>query len=219
MQYAKNFGSITRQEQEKLKRSSILVVGAGAIGELVIEGFARMGVGKLIVLDKDYIKHVDIVNHTFSMSNNIGKEKIHVAREVVKKINPEINFNGLHCDLDIESMDLIIDCSDDLDTKKYLKQKSRKLQVPLITQVTGNLEAIIFSINCEEDFFEENLKLNIKKLDYESESIFFLSSMVASIQLCEGTKILLEDKKNSFYEEIFLDLKTGNMKRNALNLD
>lgn len=76
---------VTNEEQEKFKNATITVIGCGGIGGLTIEMLARMGVGNLILVDKDEFDISNLNRQTLSSVENIGQKnpKLH-ARKLKK---------------------------------------------------------------------------------------------------------------------------------------
>jgi len=93
--FSKNIGAITRDEQETLRNSHVLVAGCGGIGAITVELLARSGVGKLTVADGDSYEISNLNRQIFSTQEDIGKKKVEVAEKFIKKINSEIEFNAM----------------------------------------------------------------------------------------------------------------------------
>ena len=53
--YHRNLGVVSPSEQVKLLQSKVAIIGAGGLGGTVLELLARIGIGKLIIADKDII--------------------------------------------------------------------------------------------------------------------------------------------------------------------
>ena len=75
---------------EKLKKSTIMVVGCGAVGSFAIEALARTGIGHIIVVDFDVVEESNINRQLFALESTIGMNKVHVAMARVRDINPDI---------------------------------------------------------------------------------------------------------------------------------
>ena len=80
-------------DMDLLKNSHIVIIGAGGSYSL-ITSLARMGIGKLTVLDFDTVEETNIVRQGFKFSD-IGKFKVDALAKEVKSINPEVEYIGV----------------------------------------------------------------------------------------------------------------------------
>lgn len=76
--------------QQKLKRASVLVVGAGGLGSPVIQYLAAAGVGTLGVVDFDTIDKSNLQRQILFSTADVGQFKADVACERASSLNPEI---------------------------------------------------------------------------------------------------------------------------------
>ena len=51
--YARNYGVVTHEEQQKLTNAKVTVIGAGGVGGITLISLARMGFGNIQVVDMD----------------------------------------------------------------------------------------------------------------------------------------------------------------------
>ena len=92
--YHRNLGVISPAEQVKLLQSKIAIIGAGGLGGTVLELLARMGIGELIIVDKDVMGDSNLNRQILSTENNLGKSKTEIAVKRVKEINSSIEITG-----------------------------------------------------------------------------------------------------------------------------
>ena len=78
----------------KLKKSTVMVVGCGAVGSFAIEALSRSGVGHIIVIDFDKIEESNINRQLFAINSTIGKSKVDVATVRIHDINPNIKVKA-----------------------------------------------------------------------------------------------------------------------------
>lgn len=110
--------------QEKLLRSSVLIVGAGGLGSPAAFYLAAAGVGRLGIVDKDAVELTNLQRQILHRPKNIGRRKTESAAEMIGEFNPDIkvemidsmfaNDNAL--DL-VSSYDFILDGTDNFETK------------------------------------------------------------------------------------------------------
>lgn len=81
---------ITWWDQERLKNATILVVGAGAIGNELIKNLALLGIGRLLIIDMDTIENSNLTRSVLFRQTDVGRNKAEVAAERAMEINPDI---------------------------------------------------------------------------------------------------------------------------------
>ena len=128
---------------EKLKNTTVLVVGLGGVGGHALESIVRSGIGKVIIVDNDIVDITNLNRQIIANINNIGKNKVDVAHTHIKSINTDIkvikikefitkeNINILF----EEKVDYIIDACDTIETKKELIRQSIKRNIKLISSM------------------------------------------------------------------------------------
>lgn len=125
---------------EKLKKSTVMVVGCGAVGSFAIEALARTGVGHLVVVDFDTVEESNINRQLFALTSTVGVAKVDVAAARVRDINPDVVVDALNMrwdensDVDIVP-DFVIDAIDSVESKVALYRWAHKHNVPLITSM------------------------------------------------------------------------------------
>lgn len=72
---------------EKLKNSTVVVVGIGGVGSFTVEALARASVSKLILIDDDNVCLTNINRQIHADFNSIGRAKVEVMKERVMAIN------------------------------------------------------------------------------------------------------------------------------------
>jgi molybdopterin/thiamine biosynthesis adenylyltransferase len=76
-------------DQEELSISSVIVVGAGAIGNEVIKNLCLLGLGNIHVIDFDKIEIHNLTRSVLFNENHIGRYKAEVAAEIGRQLSPE----------------------------------------------------------------------------------------------------------------------------------
>lgn len=125
---------------EKLKKSTVMVVGCGAVGSFAIEALARTGVGRIVVVDFDVVEESNINRQLFALESTVGRPKVDIAVARIRDINPDIVVEALnmrwdeHSDVDIVP-DFIIDAIDSVESKVALYKWAVVHNVSLITSM------------------------------------------------------------------------------------
>ena len=83
---------IKKENINKLQNSNIVLFGLGGVGSYVAEGLIRAGIGNISIIDKDIVDVTNINRQLIADITTIGKSKVDVMEERLKKINPEVNI-------------------------------------------------------------------------------------------------------------------------------
>lgn len=135
------YKNIGRDGQRLLGEKTAVIVGLGALGSLSSEMLARAGIGKLILVDRDYVEVTNLQRQTLYTEQDAAaqKPKAAAAHEQLSKINSSIDIEShiAHCDaVLLESLakdaDIIIDGTDNFDTRMLINDASFKLGIPWI---------------------------------------------------------------------------------------
>lgn len=113
---------------DKIKKSTVLVVGLGGVGGYAVEALVRSGVGNLIIVDYDTIDISNLNRQIITNTNNIGKLKTEEMRKRIISINPEARVDVVNVKLDSDNLeeifkykfDALIDCCDTIVVKEGL---------------------------------------------------------------------------------------------------
>ena len=106
----------------KLNKSTVMVVGCGAVGSFAIEALARSGIGHLILIDFDKVEESNINRQLFALDSTVGKNKVEIARQRILDINPDIIvdiyniFFDENIDIDVKP-NFVIDAIDTVQSK------------------------------------------------------------------------------------------------------
>ena len=105
--------------QQKLKESSVLVIGAGGLGTPASVYLAAAGVGRIGVVDEDVVEKSNLHRQTIYTEEDIGKLKAVVAAERLQSVNPHIKVEPHKVRLSssnaldiMRDYDVVIDCTD-----------------------------------------------------------------------------------------------------------
>ena len=119
---------ITKEAQEKLFASRVLVMGAGGLGSGVIMNLA-LGVGQIKIIDGDILEESNLNRQIIHKYKNIGRAKVISAKDWVQEFNPDIKveldkirINELNYFNIIQGYDIIVDCFDSYESKYMLNE-------------------------------------------------------------------------------------------------
>ncbi len=126
--------------QRKLKESKVLVIGAGGLGSPALLYLAGAGVGVIGVVDDDMVDGSNLQRQIIHADQRIGMPKVFSAETAMRALNPFIEVRPYHRRLTeadagtlFADYDLILDGTDNFDTRYMVNRIAAKLGKPLIT--------------------------------------------------------------------------------------
>ena len=125
----------------KIKNSNVCIVGIGGVGSFVLEALARVGVGKITIIDKDVVDITNINRQLIATEKNIGKSKVDEAKKRINQINSEIKITAIQTFVDENNVDkyitkdydYVIDAIDSVNSKICIIQKCKELGINIIS--------------------------------------------------------------------------------------
>ncbi len=137
--FFRNFSIFTREEQEKIRRGRVLIVGCGGIGGTVAVILARSGVEHFTLLEFDRYDLSNMNRQIGCFAETIGRNKAEVIRELILRINPQADvkvFSEMLTHSQIASLmpdvDLVFPAADDLAFSVFLFRDARRLGKPAL---------------------------------------------------------------------------------------
>ncbi|MEO9574837.1 MAG: molybdopterin-synthase adenylyltransferase MoeB [Lentilitoribacter sp.] len=126
--------------QKALKDARILVVGAGGLGSPVLQYLAGTGVGTIGVIDDDVVENTNLQRQVIHRDAQIGKPKVFSAQAAMEAQNPFVTVRPYHRRLNTEIVDellgdydLVIDGTDNFDTRYLVNAAAVRAGIPLIS--------------------------------------------------------------------------------------
>ncbi len=137
--YQRNLGTVGWEGQSKLRRATVAVVGAGGLGGWIIEGLARMGVGKLIVIDADVVEENNLNRQLLATEASLGQPKTELAVARVAEVNAATEVIAHHTwanadnfvDL-LATAEVVVDALDTLPARFELQHAAARLHIPFV---------------------------------------------------------------------------------------
>ena len=133
-------------DQERLKNATIMVVGAGAIGNRLIKNLALLGIGKILVFDMDAIENTNLTRSVLYRRKDVGRYKAEVAAERAMEMNPDVKAKAFISNIidDVglgvfRRMDVVLGGLDNREARLSINQSCYKVNKPWID---GAIEAL-----------------------------------------------------------------------------
>ena len=133
-------------EQERLTNATIMVVGAGAIGNELIKNLTLLGIGRILIFDMDSIESTNLTRSVLFRAKDVGRYKAEVAAERVREMNPDVKtkafVNNIIDDVGLgvfRRMDVVLGGLDNREARLSINQSCYHVNVPWID---GAIEAL-----------------------------------------------------------------------------
>lgn len=143
--------------QQKLKKASMLVVGAGGLGAPALLYLAAAGVGRLVVVDDDIVSLSNLQRQVIHTTETIGRPKTESAGALVAALNPHVVFEGVNARITannamelVSSVDVVIDGSDNFSTRYLVSDACALAGRPLVTAALGRFDATVTTLRPHE---------------------------------------------------------------------
>jgi molybdopterin-synthase adenylyltransferase len=144
--------------QERLGRARVLLVGCGALGTVIAEQLVRAGVGMLRIVDRDVVELSNLQRQTLFDESDAteGVPKAIAAQRRLRRINSEVTIEGVVADFfagnaeEFGDCDLILDGTDNVETRYLINDLSVKSGVPWIYGACVGTEGRVMSVRTPE---------------------------------------------------------------------
>ncbi len=204
-----------------LKSKRVAVIGAGGLGCPVLASLAAAGIGHLTVVDFDRVEISNLHRQFLYTPADIGEKKSTVAAKRIAQMNPFIQikavdqrFNAMNgLDL-IEKCDLVLDCTDNLETKFAIHDLCMSKSIPLISASIYRFEGQIRTFDRMQEW--GCLRCQFKETPSDEaigncNDFGVLGASVnamGSLQAGEAIRFLIHARNASSKETIYFDLNS-----------
>ncbi len=126
----------TQEHQDLLKNTKLLMVGAGGLGAPALPYLAGAGIGHITIVDDDVVDISNLHRQTIFKTSDAGKNKAELTAAYLRELNPEIKITAvlqrLNVGDDIDGFDIILDGTDNFESKQLLNELSIRSKTPLV---------------------------------------------------------------------------------------
>lgn len=124
-----------------LSSKKVIIFGVGGVGGYALEGLVRSNVGHIAIVDADDVDITNINRQIIATSLTIGRDKVDVAEERAKSINPNIvveKYKHFYLPedkggIDLSKYDYIVDCIDTIKAKIDIIVEADRLSIPVVS--------------------------------------------------------------------------------------
>ncbi len=198
------FSQIGKSGQEKLISSRVLLVGCGALGASHAEMLARAGVGKLRIVDRDFVEFTNLQRQTLYSESDAKDRfpKAIAARNRISEINSEIEVEAIVADVNknnieslVENCNLVIDGTDNFQVRYLVNDACVKLSKTWIYGAAVSSYGTTMTIipqetPCLRCIFEEIPDAGSSPTCDTAGVIMPIISTISAVQVSEALKIL-----------------------------
>mgnify|MGYP001030510291 FL=1 len=177
-------GIIDKKEQLDILNTSVTVIGCGGIGGATTEMLARMGVGKLKIVDKDVFEVSNINRQLMSNLKSIGTSKTQATKERLQSINPNIEVEAFNTELNDKNVteiltgsQVVIDALDNILTRIIVGRSAEALDIPFIHGAIHGTMGQVTVFNNSTPSYEELFKLPSQGKELTEEIISQISNL------------------------------------------
>lgn len=137
--YERSIGTVGVKGQIRLLESTAGVIGAGGLGGFVLELLARMGVGRLVVVDGDTFSDSNLNRQLLATEENLGIPKVEAAVTRIASVNAAVAVEAHQCRGDggnlptiFAGCDIVLDCLDNLSSRFALEKVCAGLNLIMV---------------------------------------------------------------------------------------
>ena len=146
-------GEIGQKGQEKLKRSRVLIAGAGGLGSPVAIYLTAAGIGMIRMVDHDHVTLSNLNRQVLHWEEDIGRRKVDSARAKLRHLNREVEFEGLAETITesnvsklVTGCDVIVDAMDNIPTRYILNRCAIERHIPFFHGAVNGFEGRVMTI-------------------------------------------------------------------------
>ena len=139
--------------QQKLKAARVLVVGAGGLGAPLLQYLAAAGIGELGIVDDDTVSLSNLQRQVLYGTADIGRPKALAAADAIARLNPHVKATPLETRATAKNVaslvagwSLVLDGSDNFDTRYAVSDACFFAGIPLITGAVGTFDASLTTL-------------------------------------------------------------------------
>lgn len=143
---------IGERGQQKILDASALIIGMGGLGSPASLYLAAAGIGRLVISDYDVVEESNLQRQIIHTSASVGELKVDSAKRGIEALNPDCEVDSINYQIDgdelkavIDSVDIVLDCSDNFPTRFEVNRCCVEGDTPLVSGAAIRLEGQIMN--------------------------------------------------------------------------
>jgi molybdopterin-synthase adenylyltransferase len=136
--------------QDRLRSASVLVVGAGALGNEVMKNLALLGLGTIYLVDFDTVEPSNLSRSVLFRESDAGRPKAMMAAQRARELNPEVTIIPIHGNVIVDiglglfhDVDLVIGCLDNREARLWVNRQCWKTGTPWIDAGIQEIQGVV----------------------------------------------------------------------------
>jgi adenylyltransferase/sulfurtransferase len=225
--------NIGEEGQKTLLKSKIAIIGCGALGTVVANNLVRAGVGKISIIDRDFVELNNLQRQILFDEDDIGIPKAVAAAEKLKRVNSDVEIEAMVKDLNhmnaekiMSGVDLVLDGTDNMQTRFLINDVCVKSKIPWIYTAAVGTYGMMMTIvpgrtPCFRCFLPDIPEPGSLPTCDTAGVLNTIPAIIASIESTEAMKILLGKKITTNRESnlIFYDVWSNIFEKIAVMRD
>jgi molybdopterin/thiamine biosynthesis adenylyltransferase len=143
----------TGEIQERLSGSTAIVIGAGALGSPAATYLACAGVGRIGVVDRDWVELSNLQRQPLHYTPDVDVQKAESAAQKLGVLNTEITVEPYPVEVDAENVaaivigaDVVLDCTDSFESRYLINDACCAERIPLVEAGALAFGGMVFAI-------------------------------------------------------------------------
>lgn len=143
---------VGEEGQQAILDASVLIVGVGGLGSPAAMYLAAAGIGKLVLSDFDIVETSNLQRQIIHRNVSVGENKVDSGRQTIQALNPDCEVEVIGYQLEgeelkkvVESVDIVLDCSDNYPTRFEVNRYCVETATSLVTGAAIRLEGQIMN--------------------------------------------------------------------------
>ncbi|MFJ7661357.1 thiazole biosynthesis adenylyltransferase ThiF [Lysinibacillus sp. NPDC097162] len=201
------FNPIGQTGQAAIQQKHVLIIGAGALGSASAEALVRAGIGKLTLIDRDYVEWSNLQRQQLYTELDAQEKmpKVIAAKNRLQQINAEVEINAVIMDACTQSLlpllkdvDVLVDATDNFDVRFFMNDLAQKYDIPWVYgSCVGSYGATYTIVPGKTPCLHCLLKV-MPHTGMTCDTVGIISptvQIVAAYQVAEVLKLLVGDEK------------------------
>lgn len=215
IRYLRNMGVLGLEGQWRLLRSCVGICGLGGLGGFVVELLARLGIGRLVLVDGDVFTEHNLNRQFLCTQESLGAYKVEVSVKRVREVNPSVEVTAYRLFFQgqediFRGTDVVVDALDHIPPRLALQNHCAALGIPLVHGAIAGLSGQVMTVFPGDRGLAALYPPGAERgVEQEMGNPAFTPAVVASLQAAEVVKVLCgkgEPVRNGF---LFVDLEEG----------
>jgi molybdopterin/thiamine biosynthesis adenylyltransferase len=221
LRYARNFKAYGHKDQIALLKAQVVVFGLGGLGGAVCETLARVGVGRLTLVDGDRFSDHNLNRQALCTEAALGEAKAEAAAHRIESINRMTEtavyadfMTAANVDATIQGAQVIVDCLDNISGRFILEAAARKAGLPLVSAAVGGEAGHLMVIypgdrGLEQIYGPPDVQHSEKGAEATLGCLPHMVTLMANLEVNETLNILLGRGSRLRGRMLLVDLASG----------